>query len=97
MKAANVKLLDHELNLEEWKSVFDTHCVDEKVRLFTPISKAKKSYCLKTKDLRTLQPEKWYKTIYGLANINDCPNYIPPADATECPAERLQQAFIRPW
>ena len=35
MKPANVKLLGHKLNLEEWKSVFDAHCVDEKVRLFT--------------------------------------------------------------
>jgi hypothetical protein len=61
------------------------------------ISKAKESYYLKTKDLRTSQSEKWYKTIYGLATINDSPNCIPPADVNEYLAEQLQQAFIRPW
>ncbi len=35
MKPANVKLLGNKLNLEKWKSVFDAHCVDVKVRLFT--------------------------------------------------------------
>ena len=34
--------------------------------------------------------------LYGLATINDSPNCIPPADATEYLAEQLQQAFIRP-
>ena len=155
MKPANIKLLGHKLNLEEWKSVFDAHCVDEKVCLFTAtlvrhldetlpvrtihmhptdkpwmtprikkelkarqhaytigdineykklcdkvsglISKAKESYYLKTKDLRTSQSEKWYKTIYGLATINDSPDCIPPAEVNEYLAEQLQQAFIRPW
>ena len=154
MKPANVKLLGHKLNLEEWKSVFDAHCVDEKVRLFTAtlvrhldetlpvrtirmhptdkpwmtprikkelkarqhaytigdineykklcdkvsglISKAKDSYYLKTKDLRTSQSDKWYKTIYGLATINDSPNCIPPADVNEYLAEQLQQHLLGP-
>lgn len=61
------------------------------------ISQAKESYYLRAKDLRTSQPEKWYKTIYGLATINDFPNCIPPADVTEYLSEQLQQAFNRPW
>ena len=37
MKPANVKSLGLKLNLEEWNPVFDAHCVDENVRLLTPI------------------------------------------------------------
>ena len=62
------------------------------------ISKAKENYYLSnSKDLRVSQPEKWYKTIYGLATINDSPNHIPPAEVTEHLVEQLQQAFIKPW
>jgi hypothetical protein len=35
MKPANIKSLDLNLNLEEWNPVFDAHCADDKVRLFT--------------------------------------------------------------
>ena len=62
------------------------------------ISKAKENYYLsKSKDLRVSQPEKWYKTICGLAIINDSPNRVPPVEATEHLVEQLQQAFIKPW
>jgi hypothetical protein len=155
MKPANIKSLGLKLNLEEWNPVFDAHCVDEKVRLFTAtlkrhldeilpertvrmhptdkpwmtprikkelkarqhaytigdicqykvlcdkvsglISNAKESYYLSNgKGLRVAQPEKWYKTIYGLATINDSPNCIPPAEVTEYLVEQLQQVFIKP-
>ena len=62
------------------------------------ISYAKESnYLSNGKGLRVSQPEKWYKTIYGLANINDSPNCITPAEVTEYLVEQLQQAFIKPW
>ena len=62
------------------------------------ISKVKENYYLSnSKDLRVSQPEKWYKTIYGLANVNYSPNRIPPAEVTEHLVEQLQQAFIKPW
>ena len=62
------------------------------------ISNAKESYYLSNgKGLRVAQPEKWYKTIYGLATINDSQNCIPPAEVTEYLVEQLQQAFIKPW
>jgi hypothetical protein len=61
------------------------------------ISNAKESYYLSNgKGLRVLQPEKWYKTIYGLATINDSLYCIPPAEVTEYLVEQLQQAFIKP-
>jgi hypothetical protein len=60
-------------------------------------SNAKENYYLSNgKGLRVSQPEKWYKTIYGLATINDSPNCIPPAEVTEYLVEQLQQVFIKP-
>ena len=68
----------------------------DKVSLLT--SKAKENYYLSnSKDLRVSKLEKWYKTIYGLAAINDSPNRIPPAEVTEHLVEQLQQEFIKPW
>ena len=65
------------------------------VKVSVLISKAKSSYYLSnSKGLGVSQPEKWYKSIYGLATINEPANRIPPAKANEYLAEQLELALV---
>ena len=64
------------------------------------ISKAKSSYySSKAKGLRTTNPDKWFKTIFSLLGVNNGNNSMGNIsdDDVQDMAEKLQQAFIKPW
>ena len=67
-------------------------------RVVTMVTKAKlKYYEDKTANTRTKNPDKWFKSIYRLCGAVD-PNQIAPTSENSSEvAEKLQDAFTRPW
>jgi hypothetical protein len=62
MKPANIKSLGLKLNLEEWNPVFDAHCVDEKVCLFTATLKRHLDETLSERTVRMHPTDKPWMT-----------------------------------
>ena len=67
-------------------------------RVMTMVTKAKlKYYEDKTANTRTKNPAKWFKSIYHLCGAVDSNQIAPTSENLSEVAEKLQDAFTRPW
>lgn len=54
-------------------------------------------YKNKTANLRSTDPSKWFKSIYRLCGDGGSANQVPSSENLTEIAEKLQEAFTRPW
>lgn len=54
-------------------------------------------YKNKTANLHSTDPSKWFKSIYHLCGDRGSANQVPSSDNLTEIAEKLQEAFTRPW